>query len=110
MTKEEHSEMQRLRRELDTRFCRRCGYCEPCPKGVPILHLMDLMPLIKNMPPQFVFSAEIASELEKAANCTKCGECEPRCSYGLPIIELIEEHFSLYQAEKRKYQEQRASG
>ncbi|MHA1710601.1 MAG: 4Fe-4S dicluster domain-containing protein [Candidatus Freyarchaeota archaeon] len=26
-----------------------------------------------------------------ANNCTECGECEPRCPYGLPIVRLIQE-------------------
>lgn len=105
MTGAEQFEMQRLREELGTRLCRRCGYCQPCPEGVPILHLMDIIPFLKNRPPQLIFSGMIANELEKAANCNKCGECEAKCSYGLPIIKLIEENSSLYQTEKRKYQE-----
>lgn len=109
MTRAEQSEMQRLREELGIRLCRRCGYCQPCPEGVPILHLMDIVPFLKNRPPQLVFSDMTANEVEQAANCNKCGECETKCSYGLPIIKLIEEYSSLYQAEKRKYQEHSAS-
>ncbi len=69
---------------------------------------MHLIPFLINMPPQIVFSDRVANGIEKAANCNKCGECEERCPYGLPIMELLEEHSSLYQVEKRKYQEQRA--
>ena len=104
MTEAEQSEMQRLREELGTRLCRRCNYCLPCPEEIPILLVMDITSMLKNMPPQHVFSGPIASGMEKAADCTKCGECEQRCTYGLPVMELIEEHVSLYQAEKRKYQ------
>ncbi len=110
MTGEEQSEMQRLRKELGIRFCRRCGYCEPCPEGVPVLFLMDIIPFMINMPPQVVFADGIASRVEKAANCNKCGECEAKCPYGLPIMELLDEHSSFYQAEKRKYQEHAVSG
>jgi predicted aldo/keto reductase-like oxidoreductase len=109
MTEAEQSEMQRLREELGTRICRRCNYCLPCPEDIPILLVMDIKCLLKNMPPQHVFSGPIATGMEKAAACTKCGECEQRCTYGLPIMELIDEYVSLYQAEKKKYQEQRAS-
>jgi len=30
MTPAEEAEMERLRAQLGTRFCRRCGYCQPC--------------------------------------------------------------------------------
>ncbi|NLE77142.1 MAG: aldo/keto reductase, partial [Chloroflexi bacterium] len=30
------AEMVRQREALGTRFCRRCGYCLPCPQGIPI--------------------------------------------------------------------------
>jgi predicted aldo/keto reductase-like oxidoreductase len=104
MTEAEQREMQRLREELGTRLCRRCNYCLPCPEEVPISLIMDITSMLKNMPPQSIFSGSIASEMEKAAACNKCGECEERCTYGLPVMELIEEHASVYQAEKRKYQ------
>lgn len=109
MTRAEQSEMKRLKEELSTRVCRRCNYCLPCPEEIPILLIMDIICLLKNMPPQHVFSDSTAKEVGKAAACTKCGECEERCTYGLPVMELIEEYASLYQAERRKYQKQEAS-
>jgi predicted aldo/keto reductase-like oxidoreductase len=104
----EQSEMQRLREELGTRFCRRCDYCQPCPEEIPISLVMTANSFIKRLPPETLLSGWIADGLEKAVNCTKCGDCEPRCPYGLPIREMVEEHFNLYQAEKRKLQEQTA--
>jgi predicted aldo/keto reductase-like oxidoreductase len=104
MTEAEQSEMQRLREELGTRLCRRCGYCQPCPEEIPIAMVMDIKCLLKGMPPQFVFSDRFANGLEKAASCTKCGECEEKCPYDLPVMELMEEYVSLYQEKKRKYQ------
>jgi predicted aldo/keto reductase-like oxidoreductase len=110
MSRAELNEMQRLREELGTRFCRRCDYCQPCTEGIPISLVMD-RGIIKTAPPQHIFAEEgfFADAMEKAANCTKCGDCEERCPYHLPIREMIEENVSLYQAEKRKYQEQRTS-
>lgn len=61
------------------------------------------------MPPEQIFSGWITDSLEKAVNCTKCGDCEERCPYGLPIREMVEEHINLYQAEKSKYQKKIAS-
>jgi len=109
MTEAEQSEMQRLREELGTRFCRRCDYCQPCPEGIPISLVMTANSFVKRLPPETLFSGWIADGLAKGADCTKCGDCEERCPYGLPIREMVEENANLYQAEKRKYQEQAAS-
>jgi predicted aldo/keto reductase-like oxidoreductase len=109
MTAAEQSEMQRLKKELDTRVCRRCDYCLPCPKGVPIALIMDVVCRLKNMPRQRVFVESTANEIEKIADCNRCGECEKRCVYGLPVMERLQEYASLYLAERKKYQEQRPS-
>jgi predicted aldo/keto reductase-like oxidoreductase len=106
MTEAEQSEMQRLKDELGTRFCRRCDYCQPCPEEIPISLVMIVTSFVKRLPQELLFSGWIADGLEKAANCTKCGDCEERCPYDLPIREMLEENVNLFQAEKRKYQEQ----
>ena len=105
MTEAEQSEMQRLKDELGTRFCRRCDYCQPCPEGIPISLVMIVTSFVKRLPQESLFSGWIADGLEKAANCTRCGDCEERCPYDLPIREMLEENVNLFQAEKRKYQE-----
>jgi predicted aldo/keto reductase-like oxidoreductase len=109
MTEVEQSEMQRLKDELGTRFCRRCDYCQPCPEGIPISLVMTVTSFVKRLPQERLFSGWIADGLEKAANCTRCGDCEERCPYVLPVREMLEENVNLFQAEKRKYQEQKAS-
>lgn len=98
MSGEEKSAMERIRQELGNRFCRRCGYCEPCPNGVPTQALMILDSMIKRMPPSVVV-ANFAKAVEDAEECTDCGECEEKCPYGLPIREMMEEHIALFQQE-----------
>jgi predicted aldo/keto reductase-like oxidoreductase len=106
MTGAEQQEMQRLREELGTRFCRRCEYCQPCTADIPISTLMTSPSFFKRMPPERFFSGRISEAMEKAADCTDCGECEERCPYNLPIREMIAEQVEWYQEEKRKYNEQ----
>ena len=110
MTEAEQREMERLREELGTTFCRHCDYCQPCTEEIPISIVMILPSLIKRSLPEWVFSGVIADAAEKAANCTECGECEERCPYHLPIREMIADHVKGYQEDKRKYQEEIASG
>ena len=43
--------------------------------------------------------------MEKANDCTECGECEPRCPYGLPIREMIKESYHLFQTKKAEAEE-----
>jgi len=110
MTEAEKGEMKRLRKELGTQFCRRCDYCQPCPEEISISIVMFSSSLFKRLPPERIFSGMVAEALEKAANCTECGECEERCPYHLPIREMISEQVKRYQEEKRKYQGQGALG
>ena len=109
MTEAEQREIQRLREELGTRFCRRCDYCQPCTEEIPISTVMVSHSFAKRMPPERVFTGWIAEALEKAASCTECGECEERCPYHLPIREVIADRAQWYQEEKKKYEEQLAS-
>lgn len=109
MTEAEEQEMQRLREELGSRFCRRCDYCQPCTEQIPISMVMLSKSFAKRLPPQRVFSGVFAEAFEKAANCTECGECETRCPYHLPIREIIAQQVEWYQEDKRKYEKQLAS-
>ena len=106
MTAEEEAEMQRLRDELGTRFCRRCEYCQPCPQEIPISLVMNSTGFAKRLPPQRMFSSWISDGMERAATCTECGDCEERCPYELSIREIIAERTRWYQDAKKQYEEQ----
>jgi predicted aldo/keto reductase-like oxidoreductase len=101
MTSEERAAIKRMREELGNRFCRRCGYCQPCPQGVSIQTLMILDSFIARMPASSVFP-DLAQAVEEAAECCECGECEDKCPYHLPIREIIQEHVALFHREKAK--------
>ncbi len=109
MTEEEQQEMQRLREELGTKFCRRCDYCQPCPEDIPISTMMEIRSFMNRLPLAGLFQGRIGTELEKSLGCTQCGECEARCPYQLPIRELMEEYANLYQELRKKYQETTAT-
>jgi len=100
MTPAEEAEMERLRAELGTRFCRRCGYCQPCPEGVPIQRLMILETMLKRFPAESFFPRWGTEVVPQAENCVQCGECEEKCPYHLPIREMIEEHLGLFHTQK----------
>jgi predicted aldo/keto reductase-like oxidoreductase len=98
LTPDERDRIRSLQTELGQRFCRRCGYCQPCPEGVSIQLMMIMDSLIKRMPAASVF-AHCVEVVDGIANCTECGECEEKCPYQLPIRDMLEEHAELFRNE-----------
>jgi predicted aldo/keto reductase-like oxidoreductase len=69
-------------------FCRRCGYCQPCPQGVPIQSGMVFEGFVKRLPQERI--GGIARSVAEGVDlCIECGECEEKCPYELAIIETI---------------------
>ena len=93
----EQEEIERIREEVGVRFCRRCGYCEPCPEGVRISVMMNLQNIWKRIPPEQLTSDWIASAVDGAGQCIECGECEEKCPYQLPIREMLVENIAFYE-------------
>ena len=109
LTKAEELAIQRMRDELGTRFCRRCDYCQPCSAGILISRAISLSNTDRNMPPEYLFNTWVDAVLSKAAECTKCGDCEEKCPYGLPIREMLAKEVGWYQEAKQEYQRSLAS-
>jgi predicted aldo/keto reductase-like oxidoreductase len=103
ITAAEKKQMQKLKDELGTRFCHRCDYCQPCTEGIMISNVMAYPSLRRRLPPELLFGGLWGQMVEKAANCTECGECEERCPYDLPIRELLAEYVKQYQEDTREY-------
>lgn len=77
-------------------FCTGCGYCLPCPEGVPIPQLMDAynMHLLADAPPKQIFGRMkwhwgVSPEAPDA--CSLCGACEEACTQHLPIQERLQQ-------------------
>jgi predicted aldo/keto reductase-like oxidoreductase len=99
------SEIERIREELGTRFCRQCDYCQPCDQGILISMVLNSRSYLKRAPREWFFSGLFADALENAAACTECGECEERCPYHLPIREMLAEHVQWYREQRSRHQE-----
>jgi predicted aldo/keto reductase-like oxidoreductase len=97
LTPEERVEMERVRAEVGTRFCRRCGYCEPCPQGVHISTIMNLRSFWRRFPPEGFTTGWIAEAVTSAELCINCRECEEKCPYRLPIQEVLEENQAFFE-------------
>ena len=88
---DELARAEKVAAELGKLFCRRCGYCEPCPQGVPILTAMSFEGIMKRLPPERGLAGPAKAVAERAGNCIECGQCQEKCPYDLPIIEQIKE-------------------
>jgi predicted aldo/keto reductase-like oxidoreductase len=79
------------RRLWGGKFCRRCGYCLPCPNGlnIPFLFLIDGYYSRYELKDWAL--ARLAALPKKFDDCTECGECLEKCPYGLPIPDMMKD-------------------
>jgi predicted aldo/keto reductase-like oxidoreductase len=96
LTDEEQREIEHLRVEVGTRFCRRCDYCQPCPEGVRISTILHLRGFWRRFVPEVFLTGWAAQAAESGRDCVQCGECEEKCPYQLPIREMLEENLEFY--------------
>jgi len=96
LTAEEQAYIKDLQQQLHNQFCRRCDYCQPCSQEISIQMMMGLQSVVKRFGAGADAPAWIQATVNKARNCTECGECLPRCPYQLPIPELIKKNLDWY--------------
>ncbi len=90
LTGDEADRAAEIVQRLGKQFCRRCGYCQPCPEDINITSALLFEGMVKRMPPKmFVDSAK--AMLEKLPTCTECGDCIEKCPYDLPIPDLLKD-------------------
>jgi predicted aldo/keto reductase-like oxidoreductase len=87
LTKDEE---KRFRARLGRSYCRDCGLCLPCPQNLDIAAIFRFNSLfaiygLKNWAKKLYAGLKVG-----VGNCTKCGECEPKCPYKLPIIHMLQ--------------------
>ena len=88
-TAEEISVIEKIRSELGTTFCRRCGYCAPCSVGINIPNMFVFHGYLSRYGLQDWAKDRYAAMPAKAGNCVECGICETRCPYQLPIRSML---------------------
>jgi len=94
LTDEENSKLLEFKERMGNRYCHRCGYCLPCPQGLRIFGLLDILNagvLSYDKKKIAYLQAIDKGTLEPASNCVACKECESRCPYDLPIADMMKE-------------------
>jgi len=98
LTPQDKDRIEVVKREFNRQFCRRCDYCQPCRQQIPIQVVLGMKTIIKRLGGQSREAGWVRGIVEKARECTECGECLPRCPYHLPIPDLIRENLGYYDA------------
>lgn len=105
LSAEETAQIEAVRAEWEHKRCRICGLCLPCPVGIGISGTLGTDVMYDHYRTMgaasfraFPWSREAIErdlpEREKAIAqieaCTRCGECEPKCPHGLPIVDMLQ--------------------
>ena len=66
-------------------FCRNCGYCLPCPEGVPIPDIFRYESYFLHYGLDGWAQAQYAALSTNAQACSECQQCLDRCPYAVSI-------------------------
>lgn len=89
LSKEELEEIDTLQKTFGNDFCRRCGYCQPCTKGIDIANCFVFEGYYKRYDLKDWAKERYESLKSHASDCVECGKCMERCPYKLNIIEKL---------------------
>ncbi|MCL2244872.1 MAG: aldo/keto reductase [Treponema sp.] len=91
--------MMEENKNLAKLYCTGCNYCKPCPAGIDIPYIFEIM----NRYIVYELKEHAKSEYkdlinkltwiksEDASKCTACGSCEQKCPQKLPVIKQLRE-------------------
>jgi uncharacterized protein len=78
-------------------FCRACGYCLPCPAGIPIPMAARMSLLLRRMPFQPFMEDDWRKQMMLINDCQDCGHCKEHCPYHLDTPTLLREMLKDYE-------------
>jgi Predicted oxidoreductases (related to aryl-alcohol dehydrogenases) len=89
--------IDRDRADLRGSFCRACGYCMPCPAGIPIPTAARMSLLLRRMPYQQFMTDDWKKQMLLINECKNCGQCKKHCPYQLDTPKILQEMLRDYQ-------------
>lgn len=96
MTGEIKEYIEREQKELSSEFCRGCGYCMPCPKGIMINQCARMSLMLRRAPSASWLSENMQAEMKKIETCINCRKCVSKCPYSLNTPELLKKNYEDY--------------
>ncbi len=95
LSRRDQAELEEVRRELGTTFCRACDYCQPCPEGIKISSVLRSERGFRRLGVNWI-RERLADLTEQVERCTECETCIPRCPYDLDIPRLLREKVAFF--------------
>ncbi|MCL2210439.1 MAG: aldo/keto reductase [Treponema sp.] len=100
LTEEELAHVKAMMEEnknLAKLYCTGCNYCKPCPQGIDIAYIFEIMnryrvyDLKEHAKAAYYEMMKGWSWIKSAdaSKCVACGECEKKCPQKLPIIKQL---------------------
>ena len=96
LTEEMKELIAKDREELAGDFCRGCGYCMPCPKGIQINQCARMSQMIRRAPSEAWLSEYWQIEMARTEECMHCGACTKKCPYSLDTPTLLKKNYEDY--------------
>ncbi|NLG02866.1 MAG: aldo/keto reductase [Clostridia bacterium] len=88
--------IEKDQKELIGEFCRSCGYCMPCPKGIEIRTCARMIQLIRRAPSESFLTEDAQKMMMKIEECINCGQCKKKCPYHLDTPTLLKKNLEDY--------------
>ncbi len=89
LTEQDKVRIVEIQKELGKPFCQWCGYCKPgCPEEIDISLIINAEQMWTLWPHDEMVEW-YSGAIDKAHNCTECGNCEEACPYHLPIRDML---------------------
>lgn len=96
LSEAEYAEIEKIRKDLGTQFCRRCNYCAPCSVGINISGVFLFEGYYSRYNLKDWAAARYTAMPKTASDCIGCGECEARCPYNLPIRDMLKKAATVF--------------
>ena len=76
--------------------CTYCNHCSPCPQGIPIAKINELLDKAHTDGYTPELQAKYDALQHHASECTDCGSCMTRCPFGVDIPQKMDEAADLF--------------
>lgn len=100
-TQEEKELLEKEALSIGESFCRRCEYCQPCSSGISISSVFVLDTYWTRYGLKDWAESRYKNMTVNVSDCMECRDCEERCPYELPIVEMLKESHRKLSGEKK---------
>lgn len=88
--------IEKEQKEMSGDFCRGCGYCMPCPKGIMINQCARMSLMVRRAPSANWLAPPMQAEMKKIEECINCKKCVSKCPYSLDTPALLRKNYEDY--------------